>query len=317
MKKNHKLSKTMPGASNKWDFLFDKYLNYIKTDRSYSLHTIKSYSNDLQQFYLFLDEHFGFEHITPDQITRQRLRLFLAQLKKQNFQPTSLNRKIASLKSFFKFLFIHKHIRNNPAAGLYSLRSEKKIPIPLNYDQIKKAISLIDTTTVLGLRDRTIFELFYGTGIRLSELANLKIADVDFMNSLIRVLGKGKKERLLPLGQMAIQAMKNYLSRRLELLQQSKSKDTQYIFLNKYGSKLSERSIQRRVARYLRFVSATGTHPHNLRHSFATHLLDEGADLIAVKELLGHSSLATTQIYTHVSAEKLKKIYKQAHPRAE
>ena len=305
-----------PGfGTNSWDLLFDKYLNYIKTERSYSPHTISSYGNDIQQFYSYIEQNYGLNRTPPENISRQILRSFLAQLKRQKYAATSLNRKIACLKSFFKFLFIHKHIHSNPAAGLYSLRTEKKIPFILNYEQIKKAISLIDTTTILGSRDRAILELFYGTGMRLSELANLRMDDIDLVNNVIKVFGKGSKERLVPIGEMAKQAITNYLKKRDDQTQKSKKSDA--VLLNQFGNKLSIRGIQRRVARYLQFVSSDGTHPHSLRHAFATHLLDEGADLIAVKELLGHESLSTTQIYTHVSAEKLKKVYKQAHPRAE
>ncbi len=201
-----------------WDDLLDKYLHYIKTERSYSLHTIESYGNDVQQFYVFLEKYYGLNKIAPTEISRQKLRSYLAYLKKNNYESTSINRKIACLKSFFKFLFVHQLIPNNPASGLFSLRTEKKIPVTLNYDKIKEALALIDTSTILGVRDSAIFEVFYGTGIRLSELANLNINNIDFVNSLIRVLGKGNKERLVPIGEMAKQALKKYLERRNELL---------------------------------------------------------------------------------------------------
>lgn len=309
--------RSAPKHTHDWDDLLDKYLHYIKTERSYSLHTIESYGNDVQQFYIFLEKNYGLNKIVPTEISRQKLRSYLAHLKKNNYESTSINRKIACLKSFFKFLFSHQLIPNNPASALFSLKTEKKIPVTLSYDKIKESLALIDNSKILGVRDSAIVELFYGTGIRLSELANLNINNIDFVNSLIRVMGKGSKERLVPVGEMAKHALKKYLKRRNELLKKTIKKDTDAIFLNKYGKRLSRRGIQKRVALYLRLISATGTNPHSLRHSFATHLLDEGANLVAVKELLGHSSLSTTQIYTHVSAERLKKIYKQAHPRAD
>ncbi len=302
---------------NDWDELLDFYIHYLKTERSYSAHTIESYGNDAQQLLVFLDELYGLKRLSPAKISRQQLRLYLAHLKKNKYEATSINRKIACLKSFFKFLLLHKIIAHNPAAGLFSLRTEKKIPITFTYEQIKEVLSLIDTSTVVGERDKTIFELFYGTGIRLSELQKLTIDRIDFVNGLIRVTGKGNKERLIPIGEMAKQAVKKYLCRRNELLAKSIKKETKALFLNKFGKPLSARGIQLRVAKYLQLISSTGKFPHSLRHSFATHLLNEGADLMAVKELLGHSSLSTTQIYTHVSAERLKKIYKQAHPRAD
>ncbi|MDW7680959.1 MAG: tyrosine recombinase XerC [bacterium] len=317
MSKTQKTTKSKSQPTNRWDLLLDSYINYIKSDRSYSAHTVSSYGADIQQFYQFIDEYYGLEKLPPEKVTRQTLRLFLGNLKRNDYQASSINRKIACLKSFFKYLFVQHQLRSNPAAGLYSLKTEKKIPFILNYEQIKSAIALIDTTTFLGVRDRAIFELFYGTGIRLNELSNLKLTDVDFMNNVIRVLGKGNKERLTPLGEVAKQALKQYLVQRREMLQKSDSKNSAAIFLNQRGRKLNNRGIQRRVAKYLRLVTTNGCYPHSLRHSFATHLLDEGADLVAVKDLLGHASLASTQIYTHVSAEKLKQIYKQAHPRAE
>lgn len=317
MNKMHSANRHHPSHSNDWDLLLDKYLNYLKTERSFSPHTLTSYSNDLQQFYSFLDKFYDLSSLKINDITRKTLRAFLAHLRRQNYKSTSLNRKIACLKSFFKFLYRHNYISNNPAAGLYSLRTEKNIPMTLNYEQIKAAIALINTDTLTGMRDRAILELFYGTGIRLSELASLKVENIDFVNNVIRVLGKGNKERLVPIGEMAKQALKQYLTHRNEFTRKSPRENVEEIFINKKGAKLSTRGIQRRVARYLRMVSTTGTSPHSLRHSFATHLLDEGADLVAVKELLGHSSLSTTQIYTHVSSERLKEIYKQAHPRAQ
>jgi tyrosine recombinase XerC len=304
-------------ASDRWDLIFDQYLNYLKSERSYSAHTITSYSHDLQQFYQFLDEKFGLAQVQPDDIDRQKLRSFLANLKAKNFSATSLNRKIACLKSFFKFLFVNRIIKTNPAIGLFSLKTEKKVPATITYEQIKEAISQIDSSEVIGLRDLVIFELLYGTGIRLSELANIRVGDIDLVNDVIRVLGKGKKERLVPLGKVAKSAIQSYLQRREELLPKiSVKRQTDFLLLNKYGKKFSQRGIQRRVAKYLQLITPTGAHPHSLRHSFATHLLDAGADLVAVKELLGHSSLSATQIYTHVTSDKLKKIYKQAHPRA-
>lgn len=302
---------------NDWDLLLDRYFHYLKTERTYSSYTLTSYGNDIKQFYLFLDQNYGLQNISPNQITKSILRSYLGYLRKEDYLATSINRKIACLKSFFKYLYNHNLISANPTSGLFSLKTKQKIPKTLSYDSIKEALALADTNSAIGFRDLAIMELFYGTGIRLSELANLKLNDVDFVNGLVRVSGKGGKERLVPLGEIAIHALKQYLKVRSEFLQKTVIKDVSAIFLNKHGKSLSKRGIQRRVEKYLRQVSVSGTTPHVLRHSFATHLLDEGADLIAVKELLGHSSLSTTQIYTHVSTERLKEIYRQAHPRAD
>jgi len=317
MNKIRKANSLLPNQINDWDLLFDKFFHYLRTERTYSTYTLIAYGIDLKQFYLFLDHNFGLKHLSPIQITKHILRSYLGYLRKEDYLATSINRKIACLKSFFRYLYNQNLISANPTSGLFSLKTEKRIPRTLNYDIIKEALSLPDTDSPIGRRDQAIMELFYGTGIRLSELSNLKLNDIDFVNGLIKVTGKGSKQRLVPLGEMAIRSLKNYLEVRTEFLKKTIVKDVPTIFLNKHGKPLSRRSIQRRVAKYLQHVSANGTNPHILRHSYATHLLDEGADLIAVKELLGHSSLSTTQMYTHVSTERLKTIYRQAHPRAD
>jgi integrase/recombinase XerC len=317
MNKTKKFNRLIPDQICDWDLLLDKFFHYLKTERTYSDYTLIAYGIDLKQFYLFLDQNFGLPNLSPTQITKQILRSYLGRLRKEQYSATSINRKIACLKSFFGHLYSQNLISVNPASSLFSLKTEKRIPKTLNYNNIKEALSLPDTNSPIGLRDQAMIELFYGTGIRLGELSNLKLNDIDFVSSLIKVKGKGGKERLVPLGEMAIRALKKYLEVRSEFLQKTIVKDVPAIFLNKHGKPLSRRGIQRRVAKYLQHVSLNGTNPHILRHSFATHLLDEGADLIAVKELLGHASLSTTQIYTHVSTERLKKIYRQAHPRAD
>lgn len=316
----NKIKKSNRSLSNQiydWDLLLDKFFHYLKTERTYSSYTLVAYGIDLKQFYLFLDRNFGLTNLSPTQISKQILRFYLGHLKRENYLATSINRKIACLKSFFGYLYRQKEISINPARSLFSLKTERKIPQTLNYDSIKHALSLPDTNSPIGLRDQAIVELFYGTGIRLSELSNLKLNEVDFVNGLIKVTGKGSKERLVPLGEVAKRSLKKYLEVRSEFLKKTIRKDVSAFFLSKRGSRLSQRNIQRRVEKYLQQVTTSGTNPHVLRHSFATHLLDEGADLIAVKELLGHSNLSTTQIYTHVSAERLKNIYNQAHPRAD
>lgn len=312
-------TKTMNKEPNKipaWDLLLDKYTHYLKVERIYSPHTVSSYNSDLKHFLTYLDKQYNLNIITPEQIKKQTLRSYLGHLMKEDYLATSTNRKIGCLKSFFKYLYINKLISTNPTENLFSLKTEKKLPVSLSYETLKKALLLPDTDTVLGLRDLAILELFYGTGIRLSELANLKLNDINFTNELIKVTGKGNKERLIPLGKFASNSLKSYIENRWELLCKTIQKDVKSIFLNKFGKPLSTRGIQRRVEKYLQQITAKGTNPHALRHSFATHLLDEGAELVAVKELLGHSSLSTTQIYTHVTTERLKKVYLQAHPRA-
>lgn len=317
MNKIKKMSEACSAQSNNWDKLLDQYFHYLNTERSYSFHTLASYGNDIKQFYTFIEQRYGLNDIAPSQVDKPILRSYLGYLKKQNYLATSINRKIACLKSFFSYLYRHQVIATNPTNSLYSLKTVKKIPKTLSYESIKEALTPTESDSALVLRDMAILELFYGTGIRLSELANLKIDDIDFVNRLIKVSGKGGKERLVPLGEMATHALTQYLEVKTDLLKKNIMKEVSHIFLNKYGKPLSRRGIQRRVEKYLRYVSAGGTSPHVLRHSFATHLLDQGADLVAVKELLGHANLSTTQIYTQVSTERLKEIYRRAHPRAD
>jgi integrase/recombinase XerC len=317
MNKLNASNRVIPNQSYDWDLLLDKFFHYLKTERTYSVFTLISYANDLKQFYHFLDQQYDLKNFNPAQVTKQILRSYLGHLRKAEYLPTSINRKIACLKSFFGYLFHQNIISFNPTGSLFSLKTEKRIPKTLSYEVIKEALSLPEDDTPAGICDQAILELFYGTGIRLGELVNLQLNDVDFVNGLIKVTGKGAKQRLVPLGAMAIQSLKNYMEVRAELLKKTIDKKVTAIFLNQHGKPLSRRAIQRRVAKYLRLVSSNGTNPHVLRHSFATHLLDEGADLMAVKELLGHASLSTTQIYTHVSTERLKEIYRQSHPRAD
>lgn len=314
MKKNLSQSPDLQSQNKMWDQSLDKYLFYLKTERNYSSHTISAYASDLSQFYQYLVQN---HKLHLDQINKSELRSFLGYLKNEGYKANSINRKIACIRTFFKYLVKLGVIEKNPTATLFSLKTEKYLPPNLSYKTILSALELPDETTFIGARDKAILELFYGTGIRLGELGTLTLDNIDLVNALIRVKGKGSKERMVPLGRVASVFLKNYLEKRSHIVQHP-AKDHKDVFINKIGQKLSYRGIQMRVKKYLMLVSRSGKlHPHVLRHSFATHLLDEGADLLAVKELLGHSNLSTTQIYTHVSAENLKKIYRQAHPRAE
>ena len=314
MKKNHSLKSTQQAQSDVWDQLLERYILYLKTERNYSAHTITAYATDLIQFFKFLDQN---KINSNDGINKIVLRSFLGLLKNNGFKAKSINRKIACIHTFFKYLIKNGIIEKNPTATLFSLKTGKTLPANIDYNAISKAIGLTNETTFIGIRDKAILELFYGTGIRLDELSNLTIQDLDFVNDQIRVTGKSSKERIVPLGRASKASLKNYLRIRSQMVDLL-TKKHDALFLNRYGKKISHRGIRGRVSKYLMLVTSSGkTSPHVLRHSCATHLLDEGADLLAVKELLGHSNLATTQIYTHVSAETLKKIYKQTHPRAE
>lgn len=302
--------------------LIERYLLHLGREKNFSKHTIKAYRNDLGQFYRFLREQLGREEVALQDIDWLAIRHFLGALRREGFSKKSMARKLTSIRSFLKFLCREGLMETNPASHITSPKLGKRLPSLLNQDQMSRVMDLPDTRTILGLRDLAILELLYSTGIRLGELVGLNLQSFEQGGEVIRVTGKGGKQRIVPVGRKAVQALKAYLERRDELLGKAvrpgevKGKE-EALFLNYRGERLSPRGVQRVVEKYLRRVSeAQKVSPHVLRHTFATHLLDAGADLRAVKELLGHTSLSSTQIYTHVTTERLKKAYEQAHPRA-
>lgn len=289
----------------------NSFLDYLKIERNVSEFTLTSYKTDLDKFFKFYLQK---KH---EEIDRKSLRAFLASLAVSQFKPATINRKLACLRSFFKFLNLHEIINTNPSETLFFLKKEQKLPIFFTYETIMKAINLPDISQFEGLRDSLIMDMFYSTGMRLRELVNLDVNDFDPYNGLIRVVGKGAKERLIPVGKNLSKVTKMYLNERNDYFLSYNSQEDAF-FVSKRFKRMKPWQVQYRVKKYLALAcNEQSAYPHKLRHSFATHLLDEGADLMAVKELLGHSSLSTTQVYTHVTPEKLKKIYKQAHPRAE
>ncbi len=288
------------------------FLVHLKKEKNFSKNTLISYETDLKELETFLEKKKG--KVNFKEIDRNILRDFVIDLNLKKKSFITIARKISSIRSFFKFLKRKNIIRKNPASYLITPKKEKRLPEVLSVEQMIKILEKPEKENVWARRDKAILELFYSTGIRLSELAGLDFASIDYTGETIRVLGKGKKERIVPVGKKAILAIKDYLFLR-KLLSDIKTKA---LFINRQKQRLSERSIARIVKKNLSQVSEVKKKsPHIIRHTFATHLLDEGADLMAVKELLGHKNLSTTQIYTHVSVERLKKIYKQAHPRAE
>ncbi|MEK7249141.1 MAG: tyrosine recombinase XerC [Bacteroidota bacterium] len=298
---------------------FRTFLQYLGGERNYSPHTLASYEDDLRQFSQFLSRHFSDARFSLRKVDHVTIRLFLYHLVEQEFSRRSIARKLACLKSFFRYLYKNKVIETNPAANVQSPKLEKLLPTVLSEEAVTALMEQADTSTPEGLRDQAILEMFYGTGIRLSELINLSWQDVDFADATLKVTGKGSKQRIVPLGRKAKQSLRNYSSSRDSVLDEGYCDETNgsAVFITKRGKRLSPKSVNVLMNRYIGKVSEIKKKsPHVLRHSFATHLLDRGADLLAVKELLGHESLSTTQIYTHVSVERLKKIYAQAHPKA-
>lgn len=289
----------------------EEFLAHLRSEKNASDFTLKAYKTDLSQFVQFLED------TNTQEITKKSIRSFLSLLFKGGLKAATVNRKFTCLKSFFKFLCIRELIDFNPTLNLSFLKTERKLPSFLEYETIMTALELPDMNSFDGLRDRVILELFYSTGIRLRELVGLNLDDIDFLNALVKVKGKGSKQRLVPLGKVTAKYVKKYINERERFLS-SLGKTPAALFINRRGARISPSGVQGIVKKYLLLASDKNeAYPHILRHSFATHLLEEGADLLAVKELLGHSSLSTTQVYTHLTAERLKEVYKQAHPRAE
>lgn len=294
--------------------LIRSYLSYLERERNYSSHTITSYANDLTQYCSFLQNEF------PELIEEHRavdmsvIRSFLGVLLENGVAKKSVVRKLSSLRSFYKFLVRKKIVVSNPTLNIVTPKIEKKLPQFVDKESMERVLNLPDSTTPDGARDSAILELFYGSGIRLSELLGLKISDVDFHNRTIKVTGKGNKQRIIPCTAKAKDAIKKYLTIRKG---SQTAENDRMLFEDGKGKSLSSQRVYSIVNSYLQEVAEIQQKsPHVLRHSFATHLLDNGADILAVKELLGHESLSTTQIYTHVTVDRLKKIYQQAHPKA-
>ena len=301
------------------DFEAEKsdFLQYLQHEKNFSKNTVISYESVLRSFGEFLKKR-GISGDFIGQLSRPFFRDFLISLKRKGLKQSSIAHRIFVLKSFFKYLVKRGRTKTDPGSYLQMPRRGKSIPSYLTIAQTEKLLGRPSREDLSGLRDLAILELFYSTGMRLSELSELELSSIDFKGELIRVMGKGKKERIIPVGAEALKALQSYLDRRKLCLKDLSETDGDAVFWNRFGKRLSSRSVRRIVKKHAQAVSEEkGTAPHTLRHTFATHLLDKGANLLTVKELLGHESLSTTQIYTHVTTEKLKKIYKKAHPRAE
>ena len=284
----------------------NKFLNYLKMEKNYSLHTLINYKRDLKELESFLENNF--KNLDIKEIDYFILRKFLASLSSR-ISKRSMARKISTLKSFFKFLMREGIIKSNPAASLIYPRQEKKLPTFLTEEEIVRLLESIKGEDFISLRDKAILEFLYSCGARVSEVINLKKEDIDLIGGTVKVKGKGRKERILPLGEPAIRAIKKYLDKRKD--------NSSFLFVNYKGERLSDRGVRLILGKYIKKLAFKfRVSPHTLRHSFATHLLNRGADLRSVQELLGHSSISTTQIYTHLSVDRLKKIYEKAHPRA-
>lgn len=300
----------------------DKFLSHLKTIKYLSPHTVISYQTDLIDLCEHLRDRKKYKQINPLHIATNDLRDFLIFLKQKGMNNKSIARKASAIRSFFRYLLRKGSIKSDPSCHLMTPKLRKVLPEIFTVTEMK---ALFDQPELTGfplnqerklwlLRDLAILEMLYSTGIRLRELSQLDVSSLDFKGETVRVLGKGKRERIIPVGKKALEALRNYLDQRRKL----SILEGDWLLVNRFRKRLSARSISRIVKKYLSKVTEKKrVSPHIVRHTFATHLLDEGADLLAVKELLGHKNLSTTQIYTHVTMEKLKKVYKRAHPRAE
>lgn len=288
----------------------ESFLNYIKHEKRYSKHTIEAYKRDIQQFQSYLT----LLNKELENVKYRDVRLWVADLMQENKAKT-INRKISSLKSYYKFLLRNEVLKINPVENISNIKEPKRIPNFVSEKEIDQLIkSFPKTIDYIENRNQLIFEMFYNTGIRREELINIKEKDIDYSKAKLKVLGKGNKEREIPLHLLFLERIKTYISVRNQFLNNEK---IDFLFLNKTRNKLKPKTVYNIVSNLLNVcISTDKKSPHVLRHTFATHLLNNGADLNAIKELLGHSSLASTQIYTHNSIEKLKEIHKQAHPKA-
>jgi integrase/recombinase XerD len=294
------------------NIFLNEYLSVLKLEKNLSENTIESYRSDISSLLRFLEEY---KIDDPSEVGYENLIAFFKALKNAGLNSRSAARYYSSLKGFFNYLVRNKYIAANPIEKVPTPKLGKNLPSVLSVNEVDAILSKPDTANILGLRDKAVLETFYACGIRVSELINLKLSDIFLEEEVIRVLGKGSKERLVPIGSSAIEWINNYL-KHSRLLLEKKTKSGNFLFLNNHGTKLSRMGIWKIVDRY---VTEAGilkeVHPHTFRHSFATHLLEGGADLRAVQEMLGHADISTTQIYTHIDREYIKQVHKDFHPR--
>jgi tyrosine recombinase XerC len=293
-----------------------RYWIYLRGEKNVSAATLRAYRGDLGPFAAFLEKRY--KGMGAEQCDRTVLRTYLAHMQGRAYRRNTLLRKHASLRSFFRFLAREGLVPADPMRGLSVPKKERRIPEVLTEPDMDRLLAWRDPARSSDLRDRAILETLYSAGLRVEELASLNVGDVDAWNGLVRAMGKGGRERLLPLGEVALGALKDYLSGHgVDMLSRARRRDAEPLFTNHRGGRLTGRAVRTLVARSARDAGLAGrVHPHTLRHSFATHLLERGCDLRSVQEMLGHKNLSTTQIYTHLTTERLRKVYEKAHPRA-
>lgn len=297
----------------------ESFITYLKAHRNYSENTAMAYRRDLLQFFRFVREQIGL--VSYERIGRLEVRRFLSTLQSTGYASSTVQRKVYAIRSFYRYLIEHG-IANTNAAYLFSIKAHKPLPLCLSHARLLELLDSNFPYDFYGTRDRAALEVFYSTGLRLSEVVNLNLEDIDFSGMTVRFAAKGRKHRVMPIGATALESLRLYYRYRETHLEEMKEKgkevDTRAVFLNRFGGRISTRNMRNLVKKHLGKISDDPrVSPHTLRHSFATAMLEAGADLMAVKELLGHSSLSTTQRYTHVTTKHLRQVYKRAHPLAD
>ena len=327
--------------------IIQDFLNYLQFEKRFSPHTAKCYGVDLLQFGEFITGHgeggassemhgeadtlgshdsgtatavATHPKVNVDQLLASTdvngIRSYMASLNEKQYAKATIARKLATLRSFYKFLVKRNRVSSNPVVGIRTPKQDKRLPRFLEYEEIKRLLETPPMDTWLGARDRAIMETLYSTGMRVSELVAMNLEDIDFLGEVVHIRGKGKKERICPISSSVLQIIQHYMEFRNKRAQHNSNFDSKVLFVNKHGKRLSTRSVRRKMDKYLKIAGLDpAISPHTLRHSFATHMLNRGADLRSVQELLGHQSLSTTQIYTHLTTKKLKDVYSSAHPR--
>ena len=285
----------------------EKFINYLSSEKRFSIHTITSYTNDLNQFLLFLSKEYAIAN-NPSEVDFQIIRTWIANLLEKGVLPRSVNRKISTLRTYFKFLVREGVVNESPMSRIVSPKSKQRLPVFIEESQIQSLLNEVEFDAgFIGKRDKLIIEFFYVTGIRLSELVNISISDISFEHKIVKVVGKRNKERLIPLSSKILEDLK-YFIKQYNL--------ANYLFTNLNGKRVYTKLVYRIVNKYIAKISSINKKsPHILRHTFATHMLNNGADINAIKELLGHANLSATQVYTHNTIEKLKSVHKKSHPR--
>lgn len=300
----------------------EDFLRYVAHERQLSPQTVRAYTDDLAEFEEFLGRYYGSPEWTWGGVDRLAIRSFMGDCAtRRGLAKSSIARKLSAVRSLYRYLHVEERVDSNPARAVRTPKRDRTLPGFLTREQMEAVFADAEVRAgdglFHGLRNLAIVELFYSTGMRLSELQGLTVDQLDLVSERVRVMGKGRKERIVPVGRMAVRALRHYYEARNGVMAASTRGDRRAVFVGQTGKRLTTRQIQNIVGAFLKQVADEhGLSTHSLRHTFATHLLDSGADLMAVKELLGHASLSTTQIYTHTSKERLKQVYRQAHPRA-